>query len=763
MRRTAQLIMLSSAWLTASSQTAAQSALLSLPGPPPSTQQKSSTPQEPSNGTIDALRARLRALDDERSRIMEQLAELERAASTATPAVASSPGENVPSSGTDLRYLETVVVSGTRRDAALASVPAAVTLVGQEAIQDKQRGTNLEESLRRVPGTLVRDQLGGASRVTISIRGAGATISDGARGVRLFVDGIPKNNAGGSAQDFINIDLSAAESIEVLRGPSSALYGNQAGGVVSITTESGGSRPAFTVSQVLGSYGFARTHVGGGGQAVGGRFNYFGTAYTSTLDGFRDNSNQNDTGFTGKVGVTIDDRSRLSMVMGYDDATQDLPGALTAAEMAANPRQANPDSAPLGGNSLALDEFRFGGTYHRDFTGAQLEATGYYTPRGIAALYLDTRRTNQNFVNRGVSGRVVVPTLFGTPVRLTSGIDYQNTPITTGNFGRANTPLANQTLSELEESATTVGPFILGDLALGNRVSATAGLRYDHIAFSTENLIRPQDGRSELVYQRFSPRAGLTYRMSDALALYTSYNEGFEAPILDQLRNSPARDGEFVADRSVKPLDVHAFEVGARGQIGRAVTFEASAYRQRTNNLIVSQSFLRLPPLTGQFTAFVNAGKVDQNGVEFGATLRPVTGLNIAGSYTFSDFTYRDFVNGGQSLSGKTVPGVPAHNVFAEVSYLTAHGVSMTFDIQRVGRFFVNDLNTASNEPYVIANLRAGYDLKLSRGFKLSPWVGLLNLRDKVYVAQTQVNAAAGRYFNPLPDLTFLAGVKVGY
>lgn len=720
--------------------------------------------QVQSTSEIEVLRARLRVLDDERTQVLQRLADLERHASrpeTEAPATAAGQSSKVVSAGEDVRYLETVVVTGTRREATLANVPAAVTLVRQETIQDKQRGSNLEESIRRVPGALVRDQLGGASRVTISIRGAGATIADGARGVRLFVDGIPKNNAGGSAQDFINIDLSAAESIEVLRGPSSALYGNQAGGVVSITSESGGPRPSFRLNQVLGSYGFSRTHLGGGGQSGGGRINYFGTGYRTVLDGFRANSQQHEAGFTGKFGVAIDDRSTLSVVMGYADATQHLPGTLTADEMATNPRQANPEGIALGGNSLALDEFRFGGTYRRDFTAAQIEATGYYTPRGISYLYLDTRRTNQHFVNRGASGRLVVPVLFGKPIRLTSGVDYQNTPITTGSFGRENTVLAGQALSELEESATTVGPFALMDVALGDAVSATAGLRYDHIAFSTENLIRPQDGRSKIVYEQFSPRLGLTFRLVRDVALYASYNEGFEAPILDQLRNSPARNGEFVANRSVEPFDIRAFEIGGRGQIARSVTFEASAFRQRTNNLIVSQSFLRLPPLTGQFPAFVNAGKVDQTGVELGGSFRPLTGMLLTGSYTFSDFTYRDFVTGGQSFSGRTVPGVPAHNVFAAMTYRTG-GLSMTFDIQRVGRFFLNDLNTASNEPSLVANVRAEYELRLRRGFQLSPWVGLMNLRDKVYVAQTQPNAAAGRYFNPLPGLTFLTGIKIG-
>ena len=525
-----------------------------------------------STAEIEALRSRLRALDDERALVAEQLAEAERRAATAaqtSPTYAAMWTSNVVSSGDDVRYLETVVVSGTRREEAIATVPAAVTVVGVESIQDKQRGINLEESLRRVPGALLRDQLGGSTRVTISIRGAGATSADGARGVRLFVDGIPKNNAGGSAQDFINIDLSAAESIEVLRGPSSALYGNQAGGVVSITTESGGPRPAFAFNQVLGSYGYARTHLGGGGQGSGGRFNYFGTAFKNVFDGFRVDSSQDGGGFSGKFGMTIDDRSTLSIVTGYDNQTQGLPGELTAEEMAADPRQANPVAVALGGNVLALDEFRFGGTYRRSFTGAQVEATGYYTPRGIEYLFLETRRFNQSFVNRGATGRLVVPKLFGTPARLTTGLDYQNTPIRSGNFPRSNSPLAGQTIAETEESATTVGPFALVDVALGARVAASGGLRYDRIMFSTENLVRPQDGQSEIVYEQFSPRLGLTFRLTQDVALYTSYNEGFEAPILDQLRTSPSSDGEFEANRTLEPIDVRAFEVGARGQLGR--------------------------------------------------------------------------------------------------------------------------------------------------------------------------------------------------
>ena len=70
--------------------------------------------------------------------------------------------------------------------------------------------------------------------------------------------------------------------------------------------------------------------------------------------------------------------------------------------------------------------------------------------------------------------------------------------------------------------------------------------------------------------EHFSPRLGLTFRLTQDVALYTSYNEGFEAPILDQLRTSPSSDGEFEADRTLEPIDVRALDVALAGSLGAA-------------------------------------------------------------------------------------------------------------------------------------------------------------------------------------------------
>jgi hypothetical protein len=249
-------------------------------------------------------------------------------------------------------------------------------------------------------------------------------------------------------------------------------------------------------------------------------------------------------------------------------------------------------------------------------------------------------------------------------------------------------------------------------------------------------------------------RLGLHERVAQAIASGAGYRTGYDDAAVGRHWEMAGRIGE-AADRYLAAA-AHGVDIGGNSDAFRLLTrvlrlVPESDHARRFGARQLREEILR------------RLARRTQQQREIGVRLRPLTGMLMSGSYTYSDFTYRDFDTAGQSVSGKAVPGVPAHNVFAEVSYRTSHGLSAAFDIQRVGRFFLNDLNTASNEPYVVANLRVGYDFRLARGFELSPWLGLQNLRDSVYVAQTRPNAAADRYFNPLPGLTFLGGLKFGY
>ena len=138
--------------------------------------------------------------------------------------------------------LPTVEVSAPRLAREIYATPAAVSTIEQDAIAQGQQRVRLDESLNRVPGVFLQNRDNFAQGQRISIRGFGARAPFGVRGITVMVDGIPYTLPDGQAQ-LDAIDLDSAERIEVIRGPSSVLYGNAAGGVIDITTADGRDNP----------------------------------------------------------------------------------------------------------------------------------------------------------------------------------------------------------------------------------------------------------------------------------------------------------------------------------------------------------------------------------------------------------------------------------------------------------------------------------------------------------------------------------------
>lgn len=663
--------------------------------------------------------------------------------------------------------LNQVVISANRSGQELAKVPASISVVPQDVIQATgRRNTSIEEVLRTVPGIVIRDQLGGASRATIAIRGAGSSNTFGIRSIRLLIDGIPKNNAGGSGQDLANLDMSSISSIEVLRGPASTLYGNQAGGVIVMTSETGG--PTRRQLQVLGgSYGFARVHAKATGEAYNGTVSYLTSAWRTQQDGYREYSNFDQTGFSSKLVFRPDSRSTITGVMSYDNLGQDVSGGLTEGEMKATPRIADSTSfARVNGVRLnnfgRFDEFRFGLNAQRSLTSTeQMETQIFYVPRTIYLGPAQTQFIQQNFSNRGVSTRLLSNRALGSMgSRFTTGVDFHDTPIQTATTGRAGTTAAGTAFSAFDEQATALGVYALEELSLGNALSLTAGARYDNIRFRQQNKLR-RDQTNPRKFTRLSPKVGLTYRLSPTLSTYANFSESFEAPVIGQLRNSPSRDGEFVTNQVVKPLSIQTFEIGTRGVVGRG-SFELAVFSQKLRDQQVNVSFVRLPPLTGQFAALVNAAEVKQKGIEAGAKLAITSALTLGGTYTYSDFSFARYVAGTSDFSGNELPGIPKHNGFFELRYKDQRGLTGGIEYQSVGKFFLNDANLVENPAYQLVNLRAGWARQFGRT-EFAPFVAVNNLFSEKYSSQPQINAGAGRFFNPLPGVNYAAGLKVNW
>ena len=129
-----------------------------------------------------------------------------------------------------------VVVTATRSPLAADRVPASVTVVPGERLRREGIAT-VADALRQVPGLAFTETGSHGGATSLFVRGGESKYT------KVLVDGVPVNDAGG-AFDFSSLTTDNVDRIEVVRGPSSVLYGSDAvAGVVQIFTRSGAGRP----------------------------------------------------------------------------------------------------------------------------------------------------------------------------------------------------------------------------------------------------------------------------------------------------------------------------------------------------------------------------------------------------------------------------------------------------------------------------------------------------------------------------------------
>src|SRR5437870_9609411 len=132
--------------------------------------------------------------------------------------------------------LPPAVVSVTRANPPISKIPLAIHLVEKTEISRARPTWGLDEALATVPGVYAANRYNFSLDQRISIRGFGARSAFAVRGIKVLLYGIPQTLPDGQGQ-LTNVELGAADRIEVLRGSSSALFGSASGGGISIWTD----------------------------------------------------------------------------------------------------------------------------------------------------------------------------------------------------------------------------------------------------------------------------------------------------------------------------------------------------------------------------------------------------------------------------------------------------------------------------------------------------------------------------------------------
>ncbi|HBZ3492129.1 TPA: TonB-dependent receptor, partial [Klebsiella pneumoniae] len=666
---------------------------------------------------------------------------------------------------------QTMVVTAAPTMVSELDTPAAVSVVNGDEMRQAAPRVNLSESLGAVPGLQVQNRQNYAQDLQLSIRGFGSRSTYGVRGLRIYVDGIPATMPDGQGQTS-NIDIGSVDTIEVLRGPFSALYGNSSGGVINVTSQTGTQPPTVEASSYYGSFGTwhygmkATGAVGDGSHA--GDVDYTVSTNRFTTHGYRDHSGARKNLANARLGVRINDVSKLTLLLNSVDIKANDAGGLTADEWRDNPRQ-----SPRGDQYNTRKNTRqtqAGLRYERQLSAqddlsvmmyaGERETTQFQSiPRAPqlkpshAGGVIDLTRHYQ-----GIDTRLTHRGELLVPVTLTAGLDYEN--MSERRKGYENFVMVNGAPQYGEQGALrrnernlmwNVDPYLQTQWQLTDKLSLDAGVRYSSVWFdSNDYYITPGNGddSGDASYHKWLPAGSLKYALTDAWNVYLSAGRGFETPTINEL--SYRSDNQSGLNFGLKPSTNDTVEIGSKTRIGNGL-FTAALFQTNTDNEIVVDSS------SGGRTSYKNAGKTRRQGMELGLDQQFGESWRLKAAWTWLDATYRTNVCDDASCNGNRIPGIARNMGYASFGYQPEQGWYAGSDIRYMSDIMANDENTAKAPSWTVVGLTTGYKWSYGR-MDMDLFGRIDNLFDREYVGSVIVNESNGRYYEPAPGRNYGIG-----
>lgn len=683
--------------------------------------------------------------------------------------------------------LSPVVVTATRVEQPSFDVPASIDSIDQKRIQNGQAKVNLSESLVTVPGVVANNRQNYAQDLQISIRGFGARSTFGVRGIRLYMDGIPATMPDGQGQ-VSNFDLGSARSIEVLRGPFSALYGNSSGGVIQIFTEDGPQQRTVTPNVEFGSFRTWRTGLTAGGQ--GGPANYMFDISQFSTDGYRDHSSATRDLFNAKTKIAAGDDSTLTLVANYLNTPVALdPLGLTKAQVMQNPEQAG-TNAVLFNTRKSFSNIQGGLVWDKKLTDQDaIHMLSYIGSRHVTQFQAVTPGAqippsssggvvdlNRQFYGVDAQWRRKMQ-LASRPLTFTAGINYDNMQDHRQGFNNFTGPAASPTALGVagnlrrneEDSVFDFDQYIQGEWEPTERWLVLAGVRHSRVPFkSDDNFLSNGNDSGSVAYNKTSPVVGIMFKAQPTLNIYANYGKGFETPTFNELAYKLNGAGLNFA---LQPATSNNYELGAKAFLGPYTRLNLALFK------IDTQDELTVLQNSGGRTVFQNVDQASRKGIELGLDSRLPMGFTALLSYTYLKANFDSSfltcqpvtpcvfpnINTIQVPTGNRIPGVPRNLLYGEFGWATFNGsLSTALEFRASSLFYANDTNTQYANGYGVANWRIIFKQEMSR-LVLSEFVRVDNILDHQYVGSVIVNEANGRYFEPSPGRTFLLGISVAY
>lgn len=633
-------------------------------------------------------------------------------------------------------YQPLTSVTGTRTETSLLDVPQAIDVVPQQVITD-QAVSSLDEALYNVSGITQANTLGGTQDAVMK-RGFGdnrdgSILRDGVRSVQ--------------ARNF----TPTTERVEVLKGPASMLYGmGEPGGMINMITK----KPQL--QQHTHVEGWGGSFKGGGGQLdVTGPLGTSGFAYRMIVDHdetdyWRNFGRNRQTviapslmwfGESTTVRVAYE---HMEYLVPFDRGT--IIDSRTGKPVntprdrrfdeSYNATRGDQDSVTLQVDQVLNESWKSSLTYaysRNSYSDNQARALALDPETGVLSRQADSTAhavSHANAVQLTLNGDVDWGSINH---QMLFGFDFEDNRTYRGDMirGKKNSdfniynpvygqmPTSNAASakdSDQRENLTSYGWFMQDSVQLTDKWLVMGGLRYDAFdVFAGKG--RPFVTNTDSSDGKLVPRAGVVYKLTPYVSLYSSYTESFKpnSSIASQIGSLPPEQGK-------------AWEVGSKVELPNGVTGTLALFDITKRNVMVSE-------LVNGETVTRTAGRVRSQGVELDVAGNITDSLSLIGSYAYTDARVVD----DPDNKGKEMTNVARHTAslfltqdLGSPGLYSGDNLRMGAGARYVGRRPGDAANSFNLDNYTVADAFAAYIMPVN-GYRVKWQLNVKNLFDKTY------------------------------
>ncbi|MGV3657922.1 MAG: TonB-dependent receptor, partial [Chitinophagaceae bacterium] len=666
--------------------------------------------------------------------------------------VAAKNGEPVIELVPSQSIMQEVVVSASREGVRRSQAPIAISSISARTLQDA-KPSSFDQVLNKVSGVYMVNL--GNEQHQMSIRQPITTKS-------LFLyleDGIPVRTTGlFNHNALLEMNMAAVKNIEVIKGPSSSLYGSEAiGGVVNFITAAPTVQPVAKVSVQGNTIGYRRADLQS--SFMKGKWGFvFNGYYAKKKNGFIEYSDFSKKTLSARVDYRFSEKTHLTNSVTWVDYYSDMPGGIDSA-MFAGRAFTNPQTFTY----RKVNAWRYRSTLSHEWNDrSKTTATIIYRSNSIGqnpaySIKDDYRKVAGRWTgDKTVAHGEINESRFNSKAALlqhrqqlgwlnatlVGGVSFDYSPSAyhaayirvqkdTLRKKYVGYEAKDSTLTAYQTGISNYASFFNFEFSPTQKLRVVVSLRYDLFEYNYNNHLAASaySGAPDSTnhFSAISPKVGFTYNFSARTGFYANYSQGFVPPQVTEMYRG-------VKVPELKPSVFYNYELGGWMEIVKnKLTADFSIYHLKGKNEVVS---VRLDDGTQQNQ---NAGETSHKGIEFGlnSTLGQQWSFRISGAYSRHQFV--QFIEKGTSYSGNQMNGAPQWMHNAELWYRPAFakGLRVGAEWQRIGSYYMDPQNTVKYNGFHVLHLRAGYQY---RGAEF--WMNLMNATDNYYAT----NAAKSAY-----------------